>query len=306
MPGLNPSTVGVVSSIPCSLNMQHNFNSAYKNNYSGHGPYVQPTYKDDLGFKPNPGLPLWNGFDYFNNTQPVGLIVTVGGLITYNCAQAYAADAIAKGAIPVPFISLVGAVPSSISSVCFGGVSLESWASNEDRVQELITNHNFSGKVKSIKLYYNQNSGMEPDEINYWRNTIANNHSEVDPNPQKAMLVDGTNNQNDFTTTVNSIPSPGGVIVSADPFMNKHRQQLITAINNLFLTKNTTVNYVCYPLYDYENRGGTMPTHGQSTIMGPRLDEAVGTIGILAGLTVSNGNLGLRFWKEPVGNPINL
>jgi hypothetical protein len=294
---LNPPTIGVVATIKCEPRFRAYFEGAVQANQAAG--YTTPVYQDGLGYAL---ADLQNAIQYFN-TGPhnVGLIVTTGGLAAFNAANAYAT------AHPgcVPFLSLVGAVPAPLAAKCWGGVSLESYANNIKRVAYLVNSHGFAGKNQSITLYYNSNSAMHAAELQNWQNTVVPAYQEANPTPVDAMMG-GANNSSDYTTTAAEL-YPGGVIVSADPYFNRTRNQLIGALNT-FIASSPQTNYVCYPLYDYDNNGGSnQPTGGNASLLGPRLEEAVVLLGTLAALTINSGaTLGLPFLKQPLGPPKDL
>lgn len=290
---LVPATIGVVASIKCEPSFKSYFEGALKGNLAAAVPYTQPTYKDGLGYR---SADLQSQIAYFNSpATQVGLIVTVGGNVAFNAAKDYAnANPASK-----PFLSLVGAVPSAVPASCWGGVSLESWRKNEDRVLDLINNSGFAAS-QSISLFYNQNSAMSSDEINDWMR-LSGIYPQVNPNPVNAMLG-GANNSSDYATSVADLYD-GAVIISADPYFHRTREQLIQQLN-IFVSQNPK-NYVTYPLYNYENRGGTnKPTPGHATLLGPRIEDAITVLGMLAAVTTNSGaSPGVSFLKEPLGLP---
>src|SRR5271169_5352092 len=117
-------------------------------------------YKDGLGYDASA---LQAAMGSFSNpgSNKVGLIVTVGGNIVFSAANAYAN---ANPNVCRPFLSLVGAVPPlplpapppPTSVLSWGGVSLESFGSNQKRVEYLMANG--FNSPQSISLYYNSNS----------------------------------------------------------------------------------------------------------------------------------------------------
>ena len=233
---LAPATIGVVASIKCESTFKSYFEGALKDNLlSPPIVYAMPTYKDGLGYRP---ADLQSAINYFiTGANQVGLVVTVGGNIAFNAANDYA------NANPGsrPFLSLVGAVPAVAPTLCWGGVSLESWKKNEDRVVDLINNCGFTAP-QTISLYHNQNSAMSADETYDWTSNLAPKYPQVNPNPVSAMLS-GTNNSSDYATTVQDLYD-GAAIVSADPYFHRTREQLIQQLNNAFVAQSS--KQLCY------------------------------------------------------------
>jgi hypothetical protein len=299
MAPLNPQFVGIVSSITCSATFKTYFEGAATANVANALGANWSKYSDNLGYDFSNTGQLAGAVTAFNvvtaGATAVGLIVTAGGNVAYEAANAFSNT--------VPFLSLVGTVPANPTVRSLGGVSLESFTHNTERIGYLS-----SMGVKNISLFCNQNSRMYSAETTAWTAlATAFNGAKpgtVNPAPVKAMLVNGTNSASDYATTISDIPS-GGVIVSADPFFGRTRNGLISALNS-FVAINKNRNYVCYPLYNFENKGGThQPTAGNATLLGPRIEFSIKTLGQMAALALNNAtNLG--FLKEPIGAPQDL
>jgi hypothetical protein len=225
--------------------------------------------------------------------QNVDYIVTLGGVNSYNAA----ADT--HNNPNTPFFSLMGEEPSPPNN-CWGGVSLESWASNGKRIKYLISKgYNTRG---AISLYYDQNSGMSGHEINDWTNnlypkylTAGGDHILVQT-PVKAMRIDGTNNDQDFAYTVNHIQS-AAVIVSAAPFLHKNHNKLVDALNNRMVNGNYV--YACYPLRQYE-RAKPRPNH--ATVYNQKLDDAITTLAEVITAAITAGQQ-QPFTTQGIGTP---
>jgi len=188
-------------------------------------------------------------------------VVAVGGSIVHSAISASSS---------VSFVSLVGAIPVNVSSSCLGGVSLESWASNRDRVAILLAKLGTpTPPISSIVLYYNPASKMCGDEEADW--------DAFNPPVAGAVTrVPTTNNfQGDFTGIS---PNVQGLVISADPFFQDHKSDLVNAANAWVSTAGTN-RYVVYPLQIY---GEVAPIHGKTTLYGPDLYQAYFRLGQLA------------------------
>jgi hypothetical protein len=237
------TTIGVMSSVP--------YESSFKNALEPNVPGVAfITPQDDA-------TDLKQVVRNLNNK--VDCIVTLGGFIAYAAAARYSTK---------PFFSVAGEVPNPVAAKCWGGVSLESWTYNKDRVKYLIQQgYNTKG---AISLYYNPNSRIARDEVNDWKNNLYPNYRTAQgenvlvKNPIKAMKT-STNDDGDFDSTGNNINSTA-VIVSPDPFFHKKHNPLVSKLN-------TVANlYVCYPLQNY---GDSHPNGGSAVLYGPKLEEAI-------------------------------
>src|SRR5260370_33759190 len=134
-----PRSVGVASSI---LPIDQPFKNALINQLNADvAGGVTPAYPTDTDV--GKWVTTWN------TTNPQDLVITLGGRIAYDAAVA-ASSPIAQ---PKPFLSLMGAAPDTLPKGCVGGVSLERYAHNLERVQYLLgKRHN------RIALFYNQNA----------------------------------------------------------------------------------------------------------------------------------------------------
>jgi hypothetical protein len=308
MAPLNPLTVGVVASIKCETRFRAFFEGALQANAAA----PTPVYKDGLGYDVSASGALQTAMGFFSNPGPnkVGLIVTVGGNVAFSAANAYAN---ANPGICRPFLSLVGAVPPlplpapppPVSALSWGGVSLESFGNNQKRVEFLIANG--FNSLQSISLYYNSNSAMSVNEVADWARIAALHPNEVNPTPVNAMLG-GPNNSSDYVTSVAQIDN-GAVIVSADPYFLTTRAILIQQLNALFVAQNLgnppaiPGNYVVYPLYNYADVKGTPPTPQHATLLGPRVEDAITVLGMLAAVALNSGASPAPFLKQPLGPP---
>jgi hypothetical protein len=276
--------IGIVSSIAVGQALRAQFESAVNANANA---TIEFVYADLLGYDP---AKLKQAITNFNApASQTGLIVTMGGLVAYRAAHAHS---------NLGFLSLVGSVPTGQSIHCFGGLSLESFGYNEARVQYLISKGYTSANC--ISLYCNPKSDMSGQEVAAWQR-LRQTYPQLVPQP---VLATTNNNTSDYPISAAQI-SPGAVIVSADPFFQQTKNDLIAALNNQFIARDPANNYVVYPLYNYANPGGTAPTQGRSTLLGPRLDDAVKTMGWMAAFAINNETK-LGFIKEPLGTPQDL
>jgi hypothetical protein len=198
----------------------------------------------------------------FNADSDIGLIVTVGGLIAFEAANAFATK---------PFISLVGVAPSP-SANCFGGVTLESYQSNPKRIDYLVKQKGFS--AGQIGLFYNPNSAMSGAETAAW--------SGAKPPIPGGVDTAGDNDPTTFPADFAKIPTAiTAVVVSADPFFQESKDQLVAAADN-------SNKYLCYPLQDYAG-ASPQPTSGKTTLFGPALADPFTLLGQRAALVLGTG-----------------
>jgi hypothetical protein len=277
------ASIGVLSSIPCDqsfkdfLQDQINANVAAANTF---------TYKDD-----NTTIALLDkAILDFNAGHPVAVswIITLGGRIAYDRMVA----ATSNNTNTLPFVSLLGAAPANPPNLCHGGVSLESYQHNADRVDYLVQQNGFG--PDTISLFYNQYSPLQQDEINHWNNVIRATYPNLG-NPVQAFQG-AAPTANDYATTVPNIPTQH-VTVSADPFFHKTKGRLVAAFNG-------TNKYVCYPLHNYEN-ANPHPNANFATLLGSTLEFAIKVLGVVAALAI-NGHPINTFIKDPVGKAKDL
>jgi hypothetical protein len=271
-----PKSVGVASSIVIEQPFKDALINQLNPDVAGG---VTPTYATDTN--------VGNWVTDWNNAHPKDLIVTLGGRIAYEAAVA-ASSPIAQ---PKPFLSLMGAAPDTLPKGCVGGVSLESYAHNLERVKHLIAKG-----YNSISLFYNQNApaSIRDDELSNWK-SLAKYYSQVVPTPVAAM--------GNFATTVPTITA-GAVIVSPDPSFNMSKDALVQAFNDRDNQHHDL--YVCYPLHDHAN-GATNPNHGSATLLGPKLERAIKLLGAIAGFYLTDpDHLKPGFLQMPVGHPKEL
>jgi hypothetical protein len=272
-----PKSVGVASSI---VPIDQPFKDALINQLNADvAGGVMPTYATDTN--------VGNWVTDWNNAHPKDLIITLGGRMAHEAAVT-ASSAFPQ---PKPFMSLMGAAPDTLPNGCVGGVSLESYAHNLERVKYLIARG-----YNSISLFYNQNAptSIRDAELANWQSLAMRFPHQVVRSPVQAMLGN-RNDQRDYTTTVPTIVA-GAVIVSPDPFFYISKDALLQAFNS-----RRRDLYVCYPLHDHAN-GATKPNHGSATLHGPKLKQAIKLLGAIAAFYLNDG-LKPGFLQMPVGEP---
>jgi hypothetical protein len=201
----------------------------------------------------------------------VGLIVTTGGNIAYKAAV--------DAGLTTPFMSLVGEVPARRPDNFFGGVALQSWLANDARISFMLG----LGKgyhPSDVGLFCNRRSAMHGDETTIWHGS------------EYYLTGGGGNNNsaafaNEFNTVDDSI---GALIISADPFFQDKKVDLINAANTWVGAKPG--RSICYPLANYANVPGTTPMPpGTSYWFGPDLLKAYNLLGTVAVKAVTTGAL---------------
>jgi hypothetical protein len=253
--------IGVVSTIKYT----QDFKDAFRNGVNDSGVTIK--FKEAIGYRQDK---LIQEIGKFNRDNQIGLIATVGGLTAYKAADIYAA--INPGC--KPFISLIGGLPTPPGPKFYGGVSLQSYLSNGARVTYLGT---LGHSASQVCLFYNPNSATQAAEIGSWPAGAAN------PVPG-GLNANGENDSSTYGADFGKIPAGvTAVVVSADAFFQDTMGRLIQAANG-------SNKYVCYPLQDYINAGGTPPTSGRATLYGPALSDAYLSLGQGAARVLATSN----------------
>lgn len=198
----------------------------------------------------------------FNADETIGLILTVGGLVAYQAAALFATK---------PFLSLVGDAPVNPAALCYGGVSMQSYRSNPDRVTYL------GGKgfaPAQIGLIQNPNSAMATAEKAAWTGARPTLTAGVNANGDN----DPTTYPNDFANIPANLTA---IVLSADPFFQDTKDDLVAAANS-------ANRYMCYPLQDYA-AAAPAPTHLKATAYGPALADPYTLMGERAGSVLTSG-----------------
>jgi hypothetical protein len=223
------------------------------------------------------------------------IIATAGGSVSLEALRLTAA---------VPFVSLVGYVPSNLPSKCKGGVSLESYNQNRARLAYLVGRGHTPGH---IVLLTNANSTMHGLEQTDWSSTGG-------VFEESYVGTAGTNDVNGFGWDFNGRAAAGGlpalpgqidanvtaIIISGDPFFQANRAVLIPLINT-WLAIDPAHRDVVYPSTSYlsarDSSGNVVTPTGRvggktcSTIIGPDLKQAYQLLGVLASYVANNKNI---------------
>jgi hypothetical protein len=207
-----------------------------------------------------------------DDLQKYDLIVTVGGL-----ALAIAALNILKSAGDVPFISLVGGkvadtFPGKITKNFWGGVLLNTFGHNDDRVFHLTGDDNMGMHkfpASDICLLVNPHSGCYAEETANW--------------PPQCGKIYEAGTKDEIKSKLMDFKSSGSlaIIISADPFFQDNMDTLIPAANE-------TDKHVCYPLQDYAMNGSQKLLAKKHTLHGPSLVAAYTLLGEKAGKVMSD------------------
>jgi hypothetical protein len=199
------------------------------------------------------------------DTAGCNVVATVGGSVVFG---ALVGDNGTR-----PFVSLLGGMPGATVGQCYGGVSLESWKSNKDRIAVLVGK---SHARTAIGLYRNPNSEMAGAENTDW----------VAQTPIGSVIGFSGANSNDPSKFAVDFASAAmanltAVVISADPYFQANKEPLIAAANTW--VAGGANRYVLYPLQDYRNAGGVnKPTAGKGGAYGPSLAQAYRLLGFIA------------------------
>jgi hypothetical protein len=264
-----PPKIGVVSTIKLGQALKDAFAAGLR---SAGVTNANVQYKTSVTYKRDK---LKQEIENFSGTKD--LIVTAGGLVAYEAANSYAT---------IKFVSLVGGPPANPGGEFYGGVSLESYAANDSRIRNLVTNGH-AGSPQDVTLYYNPNSTMSAAETYIWGG--------APPVP-----ASGDNDPSVYANDLANI-SVDAVVISADPFFQDTKNDLIAAAN-------ASHKYFCYPLQDYRNAGTIpKPTPGSATVFGPALKDPYTLLGQRAGLALAaTAPLFPLMIAVPNGNPTDL
>jgi hypothetical protein len=243
--------------------------------------------KDNLGYI---AKGLLDGKTYLKDTKNCKAIATAGGLSAFTAIN---------GANDIPFVSLVGWVPTSVNNQCRGGVSLESYRSSLRR-QYLIDHFPGVQLAANIYLLTNNNSPyFHQAESTDWGNpgTLI-----------ESYVGDGSGN-NDASKFSWDWSSVGGnpakipdtataVVISDDPFFQANQQTLVS-LANTWLTTNAT-RRVVFPSTNYSTTGQSHAN--QMIVMASDLVAAYRLLGALAASVSLNPNVNFGFIK--LGLPV--
>ena len=252
-------TVFVVSSIA----LRAGFKTAFENGLKHILPGMNVDFtRENLGYKQ---ADIEAAVAQLNSNPSVALIATVGGLVTYQAANAVANR---------PFISLVGARPAGDSegSMFFGGVNLQSFRMNTLRI-EYLEEKGFARP--EVGLLLNPNSTMAPREENRWKG--------AKPVVKGGVNSNGQNDAGAYPGNFRSFPSGiKAIVISADPFFQKTRNELVSAAN-------ADGRYIVYPLQNYEE-ATPPPTAGKASLYGPKLRAPYRLLGQCAAIVLQTNS----------------
>lgn len=270
MPGISViagSKIGVVSSIALPNALENAFRNGVNN------AAIDVKIRDNCSYKKNNLQKLENEIRHFSNTADV--IATAGGLVAYKAALSAATK---------PFVSLAAELPPDPTGNFKGGVSLESYQSNKDRI-DILTSLSFG--LANIGLFYNPNSAMNPNELSNWNGLVGTQDQVFPGGVDSSGDNDATAYATDFGPT--KIPATiRALVISGDPFFQDTKAKLIPAANAWIAAASPdSPRYICYPSLAYQNAGGTGPTAGRATLYGPDLPTAYSLLGQIAATVLS-------------------
>jgi hypothetical protein len=258
--------IAVVSAIK----YEGDFKRAFDNGIAGMGFHTQ--HHHSRGYKRSNRTNLEDSIRHF--LTRADLIVTVGGLVAFDAAKAVISTV--SEAERKPFLSLVGATPTGAQPDFFwGGVSLESYASNPERVNLLI---NAGVTAAGIGLIRNKNSSMLVEEAYVWEGAVGNSNFYFAGTDQNDNNEDS---QAAFAAgfTAATAAAMRGLVISADPHFQNSRDNFVTAANAWLAADNS--RYICYPSLEF--RYANPEPVARSILLGPRLEHAYFFLGQIAG-----------------------
>jgi hypothetical protein len=273
---LTPKQLGILSSIPVPNDLKNALEAGY--GATGKKREASSYLPDKIH---DAGVDL-------KNTDHCDIIACVGGSIVHSAI---------RGDAPLPFVALVGAMPATIGQYCLGGISLESWASNRERILAVTTRTPIT--LANIALYRNPNSGMALDEATDWNKTIASlSAGAAAPIVIDSTSVFGTPRYNLNFNTASIIPANvQGIVISADPLFLSQMDQLVAATKTWLAAG--AARYVVFPLQIYAESIGAITAGvspaGQITLYGPDLYQAYYKLGQLAQVAQANPTYKLGF-----------
>jgi len=193
-------------------------------------------------------------------SQGVDLIVATGGVASAQAAARAAYDrAHQDGTDPVPILFIIGCMPKvsgdpldDLTADSHAGINLLVSAQNLNRITKLTQQYS-TVLPKQVALVVNKNSHMFFDETNDWGS--SNYIARFDPN--------GDNDDVPFLPlfkqTLQDALDHGarGIVLSADPYFNKMRNSLTTAVAQKSL-------FACYPFKEYVRDANGHLSYGPS------------------------------------------
>jgi hypothetical protein len=200
--------------------------------------------REQRGYAPND---LDDAVRQLNGINGIGLIVTVGGLMSARAAQRHAAK---------PFISLIGCVtnafPGTITGNFHGGVNLQ-LDDDGTRVNHLTTHNGIA--PQQICLLVNPGGDMHVPQMRSWNEANPKRGPIFQANTDAQIQARFSSFQNDSNLRA--------MIVSGDPFFQDHKGAVVQAAN-------ASGKRVCYPLHIYAE-SNPPPAPSRHTLCGPML-----------------------------------
>lgn len=256
-PELRARGVGLLASIPYAGTIKTEFEKGLGRPL----PYIN-TEHAGLGYD---SKSLADALAALNKDSQVGIIVTMGGLVTFNEAVKNA---------ETYFISIVGSrksLPSVNTGYFLGGLSLESYSRHPLRIADVKKKFSIEDDHEFC-LFCNRNSSMNPEEKAVWINKRI---------VEAAVGKDTANLPNVFNGMFGKVenynnPTVKAVVVSADPWFFVKGAELVEAANAWIGRAPKGENrIVCYPLQEYS---AYQPT-GKYMLHGPNLAKAYRDLG---------------------------
>jgi hypothetical protein len=236
------------------------FTGSLKGNFlEGFGSNDQNDYeiKDDIGYDQDALRGVVNDF----NNSGVEFLVTVGGLLAATAALEVS---------EYPFISLVGGrtanFPGILNGNFFGGINLNSFNLNYPRIQHLVDKNKIKD-LSEVCLLLASNSAMSEIEQSLWPKAAGRTYI-VDAEDADSMQTtfEDFRERDDLTA----------MIVSADPFFQENRNDLIKAANQV--ANDDVKKHISYPFHIFKSSdagghksGKAKPNPKHHTIYGPKL-----------------------------------
>jgi hypothetical protein len=219
---------------------------------------------------------------------PCGIIATIGGL--------WMNSEVNSDNQNFKFLSLVASAPDTNPQGCYGGVSLDTWKSNSLRIGWLRKAPR-TIPLDHIALYQDQyinNTRGPVQQLEYDNWNSINGHGPIYPS--------SGNFHNDFNTAGGKVHDDANiqaVIISASPYFELHKNDLVTETNAWINAGNN--RYVVYPLQIYGEATTPTPQPPGSILYGPDLYSACRVLGGLARAVADAGAdaVNLGFFTAP-------
>jgi hypothetical protein len=169
------------------------------------------------------------------------IIVATGGLVSAKAVRSYTK----------PILVIIGSGDQNIITPNMAGWNMDCFTANRTRVQKLTNIYGVS--PSNICLFYNSNSSMGVDEKDDWKMNVF-------PPAVNPLAVNMNNNDHnedvDFSGAFDSAlmlfangpnpRAPKAIVVSADPFLTKQRQDIIDEAKKRNIDTNLKL-VMCYP-----------------------------------------------------------